>query len=165
MPYETAQDLFKELSGVGLSTARLHELTNTVAEGLGVLEVVPPRDEVLAKIAAVAAGRRWRPSGVLALDGADLPTRPEEAKGRRPGRKKQRAKRARWQGQWREAKGFRFYLVEDDRIVQVLSWPQMQDHEELFAALRQVKDAGLIPEDHLCLCVVADGAHWIWQGI
>ena len=108
---------------------------------------------------------RWRPIGVLALDGADLPTRPEEAKGHRPGRKKHRAKRARWQGQWREAKGFRFYLVDDDRIVHLLSWHQIQDHDELLTALRQVKDAGLIPEDHLRLCVVADGAHWIWQGV
>jgi uncharacterized protein (DUF1499 family) len=165
VPYETAQDLFKELTGVGLSSARLHELTNTVAEGLGVLDVGPSREEVLAKIAAVAAGRRWRPIGVLAIDGAELPTRPEEAKGHRPGRKKQRAKRARWQGQWREAKGFRFYLVDDDRIVHVLSWHQIQDHEELFAALRQIKEAGLIPEDQLRLCVVADGAHWIWQGV
>ncbi len=165
VPYETAQALFEELTGVGLSTARMHELTNTVAAGLGVLDVAPPRAEILAKIAAVAAGRRWRPIGVLAIDGADLPTRPEEAKGRRPGRKKHRANRARWQGQWREAKGFRFYLVADDRIIHLLSWHQIQDHEELFAALRQVKEAGLIPEDHLRLCVVADGAHWIWQGV
>jgi hypothetical protein len=165
VPYETAQDLLGELTGVGVSTARLHELTNTVAEGLSVLDVAPPREEVLAKIAAVATGRRWRPIGVLAIDGAELPTRPEEAKGHRPGRKKSRAKRARWQGQWREAKGFRFYLVDDDRIVHLLSWHQIQDHEALFAALRQVKDAGLIPEDSLRLCVVADGAQWIWQGV
>jgi hypothetical protein len=165
VPYETAQDLLEELTGVGVSTARLHGLTNTVAEGLSVLDVAPPREEVLAKIAAVATGRRWRPIGVLAIEGAELPTRPEEAKGHRPGRKKYRAKRARWQGQWREAKGFRFYLVDDDRIVHVLSWHQIQDHEELFAALRQVKDAGLIPEDSLRLCVVADGAQWIWQGV
>jgi hypothetical protein len=165
VPYETAQALFEELTGIGVSTARMHELTNTVAEGLGVLDVAPPRAEILAKIAAVAAGRRWRPIGVLAIDGAELPTRPEEAKGRRLGRKKHRAKRAHWQGQWREAKGFRFYLVDDDRILHLLSWHQIQDHDELFAALRQVKEAGLIPEDHLRLCVVADGAHWIWQGV
>jgi uncharacterized protein (DUF1499 family) len=165
VPYETAQDLLQELSGVGLSAARMHELTNTVAAGLSVLDVTPPRQEILAKIAAVAEGRRWRPIGVLAIDGADLPTRPEAAKGRRPGRKKHRAKRAPWQGEWREAKGFRFYLVEDDRIIHLLSWHQIQDHEELFAALRQVKEAGLIPEDQLRLCVVADGAHWIWQGV
>jgi hypothetical protein len=165
VPYETAQDLFKELTGVGLSSARMHELTNTVAEGLGILDVAPPREEVLAKIAAVAAERRWRPIGVLAIDGAELPTRPEEAKGHRPGRKKHRTKRAHWQGQWREAKGFRFYLVDDGRILHLLSWHQIQDHNELFAALRQVKEAGLIPEDQLRLCVVADGAHWIWQGV
>ena len=165
VPYETAQDLLEELTGVGVSTARLHELTNTVAEGLSVLDVAPTRGEILAKLAAVAEGRRWRPIGVLAIDGADLPTRPEAAKGRRPGRKKHRAKRARWQGQWREAKGIRFYLVDDDRIIHLLSWHQIQDHEALFAALRQVKDAGLIPEDSLRLCVVADGAQWIWQGV
>jgi hypothetical protein len=165
VPYETAQDLVQELTGVGLSTARMQELTNAVAQGLSVLDVAPPREEILAKIAAVAEGRRWRPIGVLAIDGADWPTRPEAAKGRRPGRKQHRAKRARWQGQWREAKGFRFYLVDDDRIVHVLSWHQIQTDEELFAALRQVQDAGLIPQDQLRLCVVADGAHWIWQGV
>jgi hypothetical protein len=165
VPDETAQELFAELTGVGVSTARLHELTNGVAAGLHVLDVAPPREEILAKIAAVAVGRRWRPMGVLAIDGADLPTRPEEAKGRRPGRKKYRARRAHWQGEWREAKGFRFYLVDDDRIVHLLSWHQIQDHEELFAALRQVKEAGLIPEEQLRLCVVADGAQWSWQGV
>ena len=165
VPYETAQDLLEELTGVGVSPARLHELTNMVAEGLSVLDVAPPRAEVLAQIAAVATGRRWRPSGVLAIEGAELPTRSEEAKGHRPGRNKYRAKRARWQGQWREAKGFRFYLADDDRIVHLLSWHQIQDQEALFAALRQVKDAGLIPEDSLRLCVVADGAQWIWQGV
>ena len=165
VPYETAQELFRELTGAELSTACMHELTNGMAEGLSVLDVAPAREEILAKIAAVAAGRRWRPIGVLAIDGADLPTRPEEAKGRRPGRKKQRAKRAHWQGQWREAKGFRFYLVDADRIVHILSWHQIQDHDELFAALKQVKEAGLIPEDHLRLCVVADGAQWIWPGV
>jgi hypothetical protein len=148
-----------------LSTARTHELTNRRAEGLGVLDVAPPREESLAKLAAVAEGRRWRPIGVLAIDGADLPTRPEEAKGHRPGRKKHRAKRARWQGQWREATGFRFSLVDADRIVHVLSWHQIQDHNELFAARRQGKEAGLIPEEHLRLCVVAAGAQWIWHGV
>jgi hypothetical protein len=165
VPYETAQALFRELTGVELSTARMHELTNAVAEGLRVLDVAPAREEIAAKIGQVAAGRRWRPIVVLAIDGADVPTRPDAAKGPRPGRKTHRAKRARWHGQWREAKGFRFYLVDDDRIVHLLSWHQIQDDEELFAALRQVKEAGLIPEDQVRLCVVADGALWIWKGV
>src|SRR5438067_1613739 len=112
----------------------LEQITRAVGEGLGVLDVAPSREELAAKIAAVAAGRRWRPIVGLAIDGADVPTRPETAKARRPGRKHQRAKRARWQGQWREAKGFRFYLVDDDRIVHLLSGHQMQDDTELFAA-------------------------------
>ena len=165
VPYETARELFRELTGMELSTARMHALTNAVAERVGVLDVAPTREEIAATIAAAAEGRRWRPIVVLALDGADVPTRPETAKGRRAGRKKERAKRARWQGQWREAKGFRFYLVDEDRIVHLLSWHQIQDAEELFAALRQVKEAGLIPEEHVRLCVVADGAHWIWPGV
>jgi hypothetical protein len=165
VPYETAADLFRELTGVELRTARMQELTNTMAEGLGVLDVAPAREVIAAKIAEVAAGHRWRPVVVLAIDGADVPTRPETAKGRRPGRNRRRAKRAHWQGQWREAKGFRFYLLDDDRIVHLLSWHQIQEDEELFAALRQVKEAGLIPEEQVRLCVVADGAHWIWTGV
>ena len=165
VPYETAQELFRELTGVELSTARMHELTNAVAVGVGVLDVAPSREEIAAKVAEGAAGHHWRPIVVLAIDGADVPTRPETAKARRGGRKHLRAKRARWQGQWREAKGFRFYLVDDDRLVHLLSWHQIQDDEEVFAALRQVKEAGLIPEDQVRLCVVADGAHWIWTGV
>jgi hypothetical protein len=163
VPYETAQELFRELTGMTLSSAGMHELTNRVADGIGVLEVAPTQKEIAARIAAVAQERRWRPVLVLAIDGAEIPTRPERAKRSRPGRKKVRAKRARWQGQWREAKGFRFYLVDDDRIVHLLSWHQIQTDEELFAALRQVKDAGLIPEEQVRLCVVADGAKWIWS--
>jgi hypothetical protein len=165
VPYETAQELFRELTGMPLSTAGLHALTNAVAEGIGVLDVAPTREEITAQIAAVAQGRRWRPVMVLAIDGAEVPTRPETAKSSRPGRKKQRAKRARWRGQWREAKGFRFYLVDEERIVHLLSWHQIQSDEELFAALAQVKAAGLLPEEQVRLCVVADGAKWIWSRV
>jgi hypothetical protein len=100
---------------------------------------------------------------VLAIDGAEVPTRPETAKGRRPGRKKARAKRARWTGAWREAKGVRFSLLADDRIIQVLSWHQVQTDEEAAEALREVKAAGLNPEAEVRLCVMADGARWIWK--
>jgi hypothetical protein len=163
LPYETACDLFAELTGLPLSAHTAHEVTQAVAEGLTVLDVAPSRAEILAKITAGAAGQPWRPILVLAIDGADVPTRPETAKGRRPGRKRARATRARWTGEWREAKGFRCYLLADDRIVQVLSWHQVQTDEEAAAALRQVKAAGLIPEAEVRLCVIADGAPWIWK--
>jgi hypothetical protein len=163
VPYETACELFAALTGLPLSAHTAHEVTQEVGAGLGVLDVAPSREAILAKIAAVATGQPWRPILVLAIDGADVPTRPETAKGRRPGRKKARAKRVRWTGEWREAKGFRFYLIADDRIVQVLSWHQVQTDEEAANALRQVKAAGLIPEEEVRLCVIADGARWIWK--
>jgi len=163
VPYETARELFAELTGMTLGTERLHTVTNTVAEGLSVLDVAPTRQEIEAQIAAVAAGKRRRPILVMALDGAYIPLRPESARGSRPGRKKQRAKRARWQGEWHEAKGFRCYLVAGDRIVHLLSWHQVQSQEEVFAALAQVQAAGLIPEERVRLCVIADGASWIWE--
>ena len=61
------------------------------------------------------------------------------------------------------SKGFRFYLLADDRIVQVPSWHQIHTDEEAAEALHQVKAAGLIPEEQVRLCVVADGARWIWK--
>jgi hypothetical protein len=163
VPYETARELFTELTGMSLGTERLHTVTNAVAEGLTVLDVAPTRLEIEAQIAAVAAGKRRRPILILALDGAYVPLRPESARGRRPGRKKQRAKRTHWQGEWHEAKGFRCYLVAGERIVHLLSWHQVQTQEEVFAALEQVKTAGLLPEEQVRLCVIADGATWIWE--
>jgi hypothetical protein len=163
VPYETARELFTDLTGVSLGTERLHTLTNAGTEGLSVLDVAPTREEIEAQIAAVAVGKRRRPILVLALDGAYVPLRPETARGRRPGRKQHRAKRARWQGEWHEAKGFRCYLVAGERIVHLLSWHQVQSQEEVFAALEQVKAAGLLPEDRVRLCVIADGAAWIWE--
>jgi len=68
-------------------------------------------------------------------------------------------------GRGREAHGFLFYLIADDRIVQVLIWHQVQTDEEVAEALRQVKAAGLIPEDQVRLCINADGAPWIWKQV
>jgi hypothetical protein len=42
----------------------------------------------------------------------------------------------------------------------VLSWHQIQDEHELGEALKQVKDAGLIPEEAVRLWVMCDGAEW-----
>ncbi|HDN80138.1 MAG TPA: ISKra4 family transposase [Chloroflexi bacterium] len=163
VPYETASGLFNELTGLSFSDHIAHEVVGELTKGLTVLSVSPTAEEIAQRVAQVAEGRTWRPILVLAIDGADVPTRPETAKGRRPGRKRKRAKRARWKGQWREAKGFRFYLVEGERIVHLLSWHQVQSDKELAEALRQVKEAGLIPEEKVRLCVIADGAKWIWK--
>jgi hypothetical protein len=83
VPYETACELFEESTGLPVSEHTAHEVTQAVAEGVGVLDVAPTREEIAAKLAVVAAGPPWRPILLLAIDGADAPTRPETVKGRR----------------------------------------------------------------------------------
>ena len=170
--YDEAQALFHDLTGVHLGSERLHTLTNQAAEGLSVLEVMslgltfaPSREQIDERIDQVAAGNWRRPVVVLGIDGAYAPTRPERARGRRPGHKRRRARRPTWKGQWREVKGFRFYLIDGERIVHLLSWHQIHHETELGEALKEVKDAGLIPEDRVRLCVVCDGASWIWEHV
>jgi len=165
LPYETASTLFSRLSGLSVSSERLHTVTNQVAQGLSVLEVAPSRQEIDRRVAQVAAGRFRRSVLVLGIDGAYVPSRPASARGRRPGQARQRARRARWQHEWREAKGFRFYLLDGERIVHVLSWHQVQNEAQLGEALKQIKEAGLIPEASVRLCVVSDGAEWIWKHV
>lgn len=130
--YETASTLFGRLSGIPVSSERLHTFTHQVAAGLSVLDVAPSRDEIDRRVAQVAMGRLRRP---------------------------------RWRHEWREAKGFRFYLLDGDRIVHVLSWHQAQSEDDLGQALKQVKDAGLIPQESVRLCVIGDGAEWIWKHV
>src|SRR5262249_44723995 len=165
LPYETASTLFSRLSGITVRSERMHPLTHQVAEELGVLAVAPSREEIDQRVAQVAAGRLRRPVLVLGIDGAYVPSRPASARGRRPGQAHQRARRARWRHEWREAKGFRFYLLDGKRIVHVLSGHQVQNEHDLGAALQQVKDAGVIPAEAVRLCVVCDGAEWIWKHV
>jgi len=165
MPYEQASAYLAKWTDASVSDSVLHDLVGEIGTDVSVLDVCPTRDEICQRIAQVSAGRKWKPILVLALDGADVPTRPETAKGTRPGRKKVRAKRGRWKGEWREAKGFRFYLVDEDRIVHLISWHQVQTEAELGEALRQIQQAGLIPEEAVRLCAVGDGAPWIWKWI
>jgi hypothetical protein len=121
VPYDTAQVLFRDLTGVPFGSERMRTVTNQVAEHLTVVDVAPSRSESEQRIAEVAAGRFRRPVMVLGIDGAYVPTRPDSARIPGEGRRCQRARRARWRGQWRDAKGFRFYLLDGERIVHVLS--------------------------------------------
>jgi hypothetical protein len=138
-------------------------VTQAVAAGLGVWEGAPTPEEIAARVAAVAAGRTWRPILVWAMDGAHVPTRPETAKGHRPGHQQGRATRAQGTGAWRDAQGCRCALIDGERIVPVRSWHPVQTADELAAARRPVNTAGLIPAAQVRLCVIAEGARWIWK--
>jgi hypothetical protein len=163
VPYETASDLFEELTGIALSNHSLHAGTDAVGEDLTVLDVCPTAEQIQQAVEQVAQKSARRPIMVLAIDGAHAPTRPETAKGKRRGRKKVRAKRAHWKGEWREVKGVRFYIVDEDQIIHLISWHQVQLEGEVVEALRAIKEAGLIPQDDIRLCALGDGAPWIWN--
>ena len=47
----------------------------------------------------------------------------------------------------------------------MLSWHQIQSDAQVGDALGQVKEAGLIPEEKVRLCVIGDGAKWIWNQV
>jgi hypothetical protein len=70
VPYDTAQALFDELTGMHFGSERLHTVANRVAEGLTVLDVAPSHEEIERRIASVSTGRFRRPVLVLGIDGA-----------------------------------------------------------------------------------------------
>jgi hypothetical protein len=94
-----------------------------------------------------------------------VPTRPDSARIPGEGRRGTRARRARWRGPWRDAKGWRFSLLAGERLVHGLSGPQGHNEEQWGEALTQIKQASLIPEEQVRLCVVCDGAEWIWKHV
>lgn len=94
VPYDTAQALLRDLTGMPFGSERMHTVTNQVAEPLTVVDVAPSRQEIERRIAEVAAGRLRRPVLVLGMDGAYVPTRPDSARTPGEGRRGKRAARA-----------------------------------------------------------------------
>jgi hypothetical protein len=155
MPFETAADAMARSTGIAVSPPAVHETVKDIGSWLGVEEICPSKEEILAKIAQFSEGKRSRPVMMLAVDGAMAPVRPEPSA--------YRGKRGK--GDFEEVKGLRFYLVDKDRIEHLISWHQIGSADELASALQAIKEAGLVPEDRVRLCVVADGAAWIWNRV
>ena len=72
-PFETAQELFSQLTGLSLSGHTTHEVVGEVGQGLGVPEVSPTAEEIVQRVAEVAQGKKQPPILVLGLDGAHVP--------------------------------------------------------------------------------------------
>lgn len=145
----------------------MHTLTNQLAKGRSVLDVASSPEEVARKISAVSPGRH-RPILVFTIDGAQVPTRLESARGSRLGRKRHRAKRAYWHGQWREAKRLHGYLLDNERMMHLFSWHQVAGRPGVSRdaeAGQRVKEAGLMRADQAHLCVMADGMRWMWKHV
>lgn len=151
LPFGLSEEQFERLTGVPASQHFIHETLNTVGEAATVERVLPEAAEIGRRIDAAQAGSRRRPVLVVACDGAHAPTRP-------PGGR--RTKRG--PGSWREAKGFRVYLLgKDHRVIHVASWHQIVDKAQLSTAVGVV--AARIPRDRVRIALVADGADWIWD--
>ena len=73
VPFETAQELFSQLTGLSLSGHTTHEVVGEVGQGLGVPEVSPTAEEIVQRVAEVAQGKKQPPILVLGLDGAHVP--------------------------------------------------------------------------------------------
>ena len=100
LPFGLSEEQFEHLTGVPASQHFIHETLNAVGEAATLERVLPDAAEIDRRIDAAQAGSRRRPVLVVACDGAHAPTRP-------PGGRKTK----RGPGTWREAKGFRLYLL------------------------------------------------------
>jgi hypothetical protein len=163
MPSEAAPTLVSDLTGVHLGSARLQTFVQQAAEERSGLAGAPSRQEMAQRLDELAAGGLRRPVLVRGLEGASGPTRPDRARQRQAGQRHCRSRRASWHGQWRDAKGCRFSRIDDERMVHGWSWPQVQNEEQRGDALKQVTEAGVMPEEQVRLCVVCDGASGLWQ--
>jgi hypothetical protein len=145
-PYAISADLFKDLTGISPSNHCIHDTLNRIGHLAPIEEVIPSAAEIECRIAAATTSCEEKPVLVVASDGAHAPTRPEG------GRKSRRGP-----GKWREAKGFRIYLLDGkERIVQIASWHQIQDAAQFTKDLEIV--AARIPQDQLRIALLGDGA-------
>jgi Uncharacterised protein family (UPF0236) len=70
VPFETAQELFSELTGLSLSGHTTHEVVEELGQGLGVLEVSPTAKEIAQRVSNLTEGKKQPSIMLLALDGA-----------------------------------------------------------------------------------------------
>jgi hypothetical protein len=149
VPFSGGPELFKELSGHCLSDHFMHETFEEVGSFARLDDVIPGREQIAERIKSVKQGA-WRPVLVVAADGAHVPTRPKARRNEKRGK-----------GQWHEAKGFRIYLLGEQRIVHVASWHQIQNEEKFGQDLSMV--ASRIAQNDLRIGLIGDGADWLWK--
>ncbi len=149
VPFSCSSDLFADLTGHPLSDHFMHDTFERVGAH-AILEDVTPSKEEIAKRCREATGDCWRPVLVVAADGAHVPTRAKAKRNEKRGA-----------GRWQEAKGFRIYLLSQDRIIHLASWHQIQNEEQFGKDLAVV--ASRIPQHQVRIGLLGDGAEWLWK--
>lgn len=155
MPYDTACEALDRCAGIKVSNHHAHDVVNEIAGDIQLLDICPSKSEIHSKIDELSEGKFRRPVLMIGIDGAHAPTRPEPSP----------RKGKRGEGAWKEVKGFRMYLIDNKRIVHLISWHQIKNDKELANDLLEIKQAGLIPEERVRICAIGDGAPWIWNRI
>lgn len=148
--FEETSELLKDIYGFDISPDTVHRLTNDLAAEVQLAEITPTPEEVRQIVAKISEGKHRRPVFVFATDGAMVPVR--TAPKNTP-------------NCWREAKGVRGYLLDDDKIVHLFSWHQISSKKEFASYLLEIKEKGIIPADQVRLCFIGDGADWIWETV
>ena len=149
VPFSSGSELFAELTDHGISDHFMHDTFEDVGGYARLEDVIPSKQEIAERCWQVNEGS-WRPVLVVASDGAHVPTRAKAKRNEKRGK-----------GRWREAKGFRIYLLGKDRIIHVASWHQIQNEEQFGEDLSFV--ASRIPQDDLRIGLLGDGADWLWK--
>lgn len=153
LPFQRASDLFFKATGITFSNHQMHSLFAELSKDITVEDIMASTEEIERRIDEVKGTKRRRPVLVVATDGAHTPTRP-----RGEGRSEK------WgPGEYKEAKGFRMYLLDGDRIVHIASWHQVCSAEELSKALKLA--ASRIPLKKIRPCLLGDGASWLWTAM
>jgi len=150
LPYDRAAEHFTELTGIEVSSHFGHETLNAIGEKATVEVVIPDSEEIIRRVNELSDGTS-SPVLVLSADGAHMPTRPEGGRAEKRG-----------PGRYKEAKGFRMYLLgSDERIIHIASWHQVKDIIEFKEDIALI--ASRIPQDKVKICMLGDGASWIWN--
>jgi len=152
IPFERASELFEKTTGVSFTDSRMHSLFASFAGQAGLEDVIPSKEEIENRINQVQGQGKKRPILVVASDGASVKIRP-------PGKRKEK----RGAGEYKEAKGFRVYLLNGDQILQVASWHQKVTADEIARDLEIAAER--IPRDKVRVCLMGDGAHWLWDAM
>lgn len=142
-------EIFEDLTGQSISDHFIHETFESVGTEAHLEDVIPGREEIEKRIKEATSGK-WRPILVVASDGAYVPTRPKARRSEKRGK-----------GRWRDAKGFRIYLLSKYRIIHIASWHQIQDESKFGRDLAVV--ASRIPEGLVRIALLGDGADWLWK--
>lgn len=148
--YEESADLLNEVYRFNISSDTVYRLTEDVADGVELTEIIPASDEVLRIVEEMSGGRYRRPVFVFAADGAMAPVRTEE-KGK--------------PNCWKEVKGVRGYLLDSEHKIHLMSWRQISSKDHFLSYLHDIKEKGVVPEDRVRLCFIGDGAGWIWDSV